>query len=166
MGTNDSNWHNRKSVKKGDFAEKIVRDYLETMGYVIYEPMTNKAHLFDKLAVKDNFEFMIAECKAKPKRREFDDTGFNHKHYHKYKGVMTKHNIPIFVFFIDEKLAEVYGNWLTELEKEVPDEGGNYPRVFDGIIYFPMKNMIRNIAKLTPEQCEYLKLHSKNNDVE
>lgn len=149
-------WDNKLSVIKGNFAEEIVRNYLESKGFVVYEPITNGAHCFDKLAVKDKEQFIIAECKAKAKRTYYNDTGINIRSYYEYKKVMGKHKIPVFIFFIDEYLAEIYGNFLSELEKE----DDNYPIYQNGIIYFPMYRMRRNIAGLTPEQCAYLKEHS------
>lgn len=152
----NSKWEDRTEVKKGDFGEEIVRRYLESKGFIVYEPATSGAHGFDKLAVKDKQQFVIAECKSKSKRKYFDDTGFDIRHYHEYKLVAKKHNIPVFIFFIDEYLGEVYGNFLSELEKPY----GNYPLKTNGIIYFPMGLMRRNLAELTIEEISYLKKYS------
>lgn len=161
MATTHGNteWQNKITVKKGDFAEEIIRGFLEEKGFVIYEPITNGAHCFDKLAVKNKEQFIIAECKAKSKRKYYDDTGINIKHYSEYKKVTEKHQIPVFIFFIDEHLAEIYGNFISVLEKEYK----NYPLRQNGIIYFPMCKMRRNIAKLTDEQVLFLKNHSTRN---
>ena len=160
------NWEEKVTVKKGNFAEDIVREYLEGKGFIVYEPITAAAHGFDKLAVKDKKQFVIAECKAKAKRKYFDDTGFNIKHYMEYKYAEKKHNIPVFIFFIDEHLEEIYGNWLSELEKpyiEINKPYGEYPIKNKSIIYFPMHNMRRNLYKLSKEQVKYLRTHSTRN---
>ena len=155
----DSTWQNKASVRKGNFAENIVRAYLQDCGYIVYEPVTDGAHGFDKLAVKDKRHFIIAECKAKAKRTKYDDTGIDIRHHEEYKRAMRKHHIPVFIFFVDEWLAEIYGNFLSELEEDDPP----YPMKQNGIIYFPMRAMKRNIAKLTPEQVEFLKQNSRRN---
>lgn len=159
MTQTNSNWNSRPSVRKGDFAEAIVRSYLEEKGFVVYEPITNGPHCFDKLAVRDKKQFIIVECKAKAKRTYYDDTGINLLHYQEYKYAAQKHKIPVFIFFIDEHLAEIYGNFISVLEEK---ENG-YPLIDRNIIYFPMSKMRRGIAALTPEQVDYLKQHSRRN---
>ena len=46
----NTEWQNKITVKKGDFAEEIIRGFLEEKGFVIYEPITNGAHCFDKIS--------------------------------------------------------------------------------------------------------------------
>ena len=155
----NSSWENKTTVKKGNYAEDIVTKYLEDKNFIVYEPVTNGAHGFDKLAVRNKQQFVIAECKAKAKRKYYNDTGIDIRHYKEYKLAQEKHNIPVFIFFIDEYLGEIYGNFLSELEK--PFE--NYPLEHKGIIYFPLNLMRRNISNLTPKEIEFLKSHSTRN---
>ena len=75
--------------------------------------------------------------------------------------LLKKHNIPIFVFFVDEMLGEIYGNFLSKLEKEIQDDT-KYPFTMpSGQIIFSMKNMIRNISMLDSVQINNLKNHSE-----
>lgn len=154
-----SNWQDKASVKKGNIGEGIIRQFLEEKGYIVYEPVTRGPHGFDKLAVRNKKDVLIAECKTKAKRTYYDDTGIDLRHYKEYKYVYEKHQIDVFLFFVDEHLAEVYGHFLRVLEKP----NGSYPLIQNNIIYFPMANMCRNICKLTPEQVESLKVYSKRN---
>lgn len=158
-----SNWEDRPQVKKGNYGEKLARKYLESQGFVVYTPVTKGAHAFDKLAVKDKRQAIIAECKTKTRRRYYEDTGINIKHYQEYRYISEKHNLPVFIFFIDEHLGEIYGGFLKELDRKTIVQGKEYPSEEKGIRYFPLENMRRNIAKLSESDCEYLKQHSQRN---
>ena len=74
-------WNDKLQVKKGNLGEKIVDEYFEGQGYIIYEPTTDGAHLIDRLYVKDKKQLIIADVKTKPKRNKYPDTGFNYKNY-------------------------------------------------------------------------------------
>ncbi|MBA7636655.1 hypothetical protein ES703_44276 [subsurface metagenome] len=158
-----NNWGNKIEVQKGNFAENIIKNFLESKGYVVYKPITKNAHAFDNLAIKNKKNVIISECKAKAKRTFYNDTGINISNYDDYKYISKKHNLPVFIFFVDEFLEEIYGNFLNELEKEVCDKGKKYPLKEKNIIYFPIMNMRRDIYKLNKEQVEYLKNKSKRN---
>ena len=41
------------ALKKGAVGETIVRRILEQKGWVVYQPMTDGAHCFDMLSIKD-----------------------------------------------------------------------------------------------------------------
>lgn len=150
------NWANKPQVIKGTFAEEIVDNYLESRGYIVYSPKTEGAHAFDKLAIKGKEQVVIAECKAKARRNFYPDTGIDVRHYNEYKLIQNKHSIPVFIFFIDEMMAEVYGNSLNQLTKPKEIKGLKYPLERNGIIYFPLENM-RHVCKLTEEQVRFLK---------
>jgi hypothetical protein len=159
----NNNFTETKNFKKGEFAEKIVTKFLEEKGYVVYKPETEGAHAFDRLAIKDKQQVIIAEVKAKAKRKHYDDTGFNITHYNEYIFLQAKHNIPAFVFFVDEELGEIYGNFIKALNKPVLIEYPNkkrkqiqYPSRESGIIFFPLVNMKREIYKLSQEEIKTL----------
>lgn len=166
---NQINFNDRPTTKKGKIGEEIVRQYLESKGWIIYEPKTeDKPHAFDKLAIKDKKHIVIAEVKTKAARNYYPDTGIDIRHYEEYKLISEKHKMPVFLFFVDENKGEVYGNKLSELEKEHLVQGNNYPLKQNGIIYFPVikgdgsENMI-SIAKLSEEDVEQLKkLNTRN----
>lgn len=152
------NWEEKTTVKKGDFAEDIVHRFIEDKGYVVYSPKTKGPHAFDRLAIKNKEKVIIVDIKAKAKLSKFDETGFNYKHYEEYKRISQRHSIPVFIFFVDEMLAEIYGNFLNTLEKNsrVVEWGTK-------MILFQMKDMQRNIYKLNNEQVQTLKQFSTRN---
>ena len=150
------NWEDKTTVKKGDFAEDIVHKFLEDKGYIVYVPKTKGAHAFDRMAIKNKEQAIIAEIKAKAKLNNYDETGFEYRHYLDYKKISTKHNLPVFIFFVDEMLKEIYGNFLSKLEQDCrrsPWNGGSQ-------ILFQMKLMHRNIYNLTDSDVAYLKQNS------
>lgn len=141
-------WNKRKPVQKGNLGEQIVKKYLEQRGYIVYQPVTEGAHAFDKLCVsKDKKDIFIAEVKTKPHRLYYPDTGINTRNLQEYKYIQEKHSINVFIFFVDEVAQQVYGNTLYELEKPrtVTDYLGNkytYPKEeFNHITYFPLDAM-------------------------
>lgn len=163
MVMNRINFNDRTTTKKGKLGEVIVRKYLESKGWIIYEPKTeDKPHAFDKLAIKDKKHIVIAEVKTKARRTHYADTGIDIRHYDEYKLISEKHNIPVFLFFVDEYKKEVYGNKLSELEIECVSGGHNYPLKQYDIIYFPLDKMI-TIAELDEEKSVELKKLSTRN---
>ena len=127
-------------------AEAIVRRHLEAKGLIVYEPVTGKAHPFDKLcAARDKRTLVIAEVKAKPSRRFFPDTGINLHHWEEYREIRKKHRIEVLIYFVDEDAAAIYGNKLSILEEPRVVEDNHrtlrYPLVQNGIIYFPLAAM-------------------------
>lgn len=150
--------------QKARIAEEIVWQYLERLGYIVYRPISEGAHAFDILAVKDKKKVIIAEVKAKARRNYYPDTGINHRHYQEYKAIANKHNLNVFLFFVDEMLEMIYGNWLHILECKckIKHKGKliDYPLLEKGIIYFPLSKMIR-ICDLKVEESEALKSKSQ-----
>jgi len=159
-------WEKMPQVKKGDLGEKIVRKYLEAKGWVIYEPVGNMAHFTDKFAVKDKKEIILIEVKTKPKLNYYDGTGFDFRSYNQYKILSHKHNMRVFIFFVDEMLGKIYGNFLSELEKPIIYKKKNYPFFLNKIIIFPLcymklvkilnENEILEIKKYNTRNYEYL----------
>ena len=133
MGIRKEPWDGRQTVQKGNVGEEIVQAFLESKGFVVYKPATDSAHPFDMLAVKDKRLCIAAEVKTKALRTYYQDTGINKSTYYDYAEFSEKHNMDIFVFFVDEHKREVYGNWLKRLEqpRDVKMNGGkvvHYPR--------------------------------------
>lgn len=159
----NSDWADRPQTKKGEYGEKKVHEYLEAKGFIVYLPVTEAAHAFDRLAIRDKKQAIIVECKAKARRTKYADTGINITHYNDYAYISKKHKLPVFIFFIDEHLGEIYGNFLSELIKPAEVKGKMYPSREGKIIYFPLVNMRRNIAQLTESDCNYLKQQSRRN---
>lgn len=160
MKQTNSNWQERKTVKKGNLGEKLIKKYLEKKGCIVYKPITDGAHYFDYLATKDNKKIYIVEVKTKPRRKYYSDTGVDIKHYKIYKKIKEEHNLKLFIYFVDEIKGTIYGNELNELCKEVEDK--RYPMKQKGIIYFHLDNMIE-LAKLTKEDIAEIKKYNSAN---
>ena len=160
------NFKDLKTTQKEEVGESLVNKYLEAKGFIIYTPITNGSHAFDRLAIKDNKLLLIAEIKSKAKRLKYPDTGINIKHYNIYKDIQEKHNLNVFIFFVDEEMSKIYGGWLKDLEKEqeISHNGFNlkYPIKWNDIIYFPMKNT-KTICDITKEDTDILKNFTAKN---
>jgi len=161
------NWEDKTEVKKGNIGELIVNDYLKSKGFIVYEPVTDKAHGFDRLVSKGKEKFIIVEIKTKAKRNKYPDTGIDYRHYLEYKTISKKHNLPVWLFFVDEMLGEVYGENLEILEKpnsyEYNGMNFSYPLVKtytnSKIIYF-YQPIMKKISTLTELQIEEIKQYS------
>ena len=163
MTQTSSQWHDLSTVKKGDIGEKIVCDYLEGKGYVIYQAKTDKPHIIDYFAHSENLKkkFWI-EVKTKPRRISYPDTGFDFRHYERYRTLDEDPSCRVFVFFVDETLGEVYGNYLSILDEKRVCNNKTYPfnqetQYGRNIRYFPLEAMQRGIIKLSDEQINKLK---------
>ncbi len=162
-----SDFQNSKTFKKGLYGENIISNYLRAKKYVVYSPNYGQPHAFDLLAIRNKKEVIIAECKSKARRSYYCDTGINIKNYEEYLYMQKKHNIPVFIFFIDEGLGRIYGNFIDELVKPLEQPIGDcklvkYPFRQDGIIYFPLTNM-ELIGDLENKDVECLKEYSTRN---
>lgn len=162
-GPKMGNWADKIQVKKGDYGEKIVREYLENKGWIVYEPRSGGPHAFDKICVKDKKYIIIAEVKTKARMNKWNATGFDIKHYFEYKNLQTKYGIDVFIFFVDEYMKQIYGNKLSILEKEYIANDGKYPRQLKNeIIIFSLESMIK-VADIKEEDSQYLKENSSRN---
>jgi len=169
MVMNQTNWNDKLEVKKGNIGEKIVQEYLENRGFVIYKPITEKAHCFDTLAIKDKEKLLIVEIKTKARLNKYPATGFDYKHYLEYNKISEKHNADVFVFFVDEMLEKVYGNYLKYLEELTIINKVVYPITINfgynkKVIAFPLDNMV-DIKMLTEEQVQEIKKYNTRNYV-
>lgn len=149
-------WSDKAQVKKGVVGERIVKRWLEKNGWIIYRPETDGAHPFDNLcATRDKQTLMIAEVKTKPARTYHPDTGINETALTDYLKIQKKHNLKVFLFFVDEKARKIYGEELDKLNDEwfvTRPFLARYPRRERNggidIVYFPLERM-RIIADLT-----------------
>jgi len=162
------NWNDKPQVKKGNIGEDIVKQYLINNGYIPYKPDAPGAHPFDHLcASRDKRNIFIADTKSKPARIYYPDTGINLKNYKEYKYIQEKHNLNVFIFFVDEDSANIYGNFLKVLDKEISiDHNGvrlDYPRIEKNIIYFPLISM-KQIGKIPEKDLSMLRAYSTRND--
>lgn len=162
-----ASWESRIEVQKGNRGERIVRDYLESKGWIVYEPKTQGAHAFDKLCVKDKKHMIIAEVKTKARMNKWNASGFNTSHYEEYLNIHNKYGIEIFIFFVDEKYKQIYGNKLSVLKQPYKASDGNYPMKvntqYGKTVTIFSRDVMIDIATINDEDAQFLKEHSKRN---
>jgi len=159
-------WQDKIQVKKGDLGENIVKDTLEKKGYIVYKCVTERAHAFDFLAVKDKKVFVIAEVKSKARFNKYEATGIDLRHFYEYKFIYNNHKIDILLFFVDEhpKEERIYCQKLSVLMKEKTICNVKYPNteISKGKIIFSLTDMI-TVCKLSKDQLSELKKYSSRN---
>ena len=157
------NWEDKISVKKGNLGERIVRQRLESSGYIVYGALTSGAHAFDFLAVKDKRKIIIAEVKSKARMNKFACTGINVRNYEEYIYISKDKGLDVVLFFVDEHPSQknVYCGLLSELTKPKIVEGVKYPnfKISDGIVMFSLSDMYP-VCDLKEEELEKLKQYS------
>lgn len=125
--SSDGAWQSKNSVKKGAVGESIVRGILESKGWTVYQPMTDGAHCFDMLSIRDKRTAIALDVKAKARFNKWPATGVDLKHFNEYMRFSQKHNMPFWIVFVDEQMLSIYGETLNELEKLRTVDGKNYP---------------------------------------
>jgi len=159
-------WENKKEVKKGNIGELIVQKSLELKGYIVYKPITEKAHAFDFLAIKGKRVFVIAEIKSKARLNKYFATGIDTRHFEEYKFILEKQKIDVIIFFVDEHPQEerVYCQKLSELIKPKIVDGVKYPNfeISKNKVLFSLNDMI-TVRKLNKNEIEELKKYSSRN---
>lgn len=116
--------------QKGDYAERIIKNMLESKGYVVYMPCTHGSHSFDIMAIKEKRLCVALDIKAKARMNNVRATGVNREHYDTYKRFSIKHNMPFWIVFVDEMEKSIYGNTIEQLDKEYNDTESMYPGMY------------------------------------
>lgn len=117
----------QQALKKGAIGERTVRAMLEDKGFVVYLPVTEGAHAFDIMAIKDKTKVIALDVKSKARRTKYNDTGIDQKHFDVYLSFSEKHNMDFWLVFVDEHEKRIYGNSIRELEKGCVVGGKKYP---------------------------------------
>lgn len=159
----NSAWHDKKETKIGDYGEALIKKYLEDLKFICYKPVTDGSHLFDFLIYREDKSPIAVEVKTKPSRNKYPDTGFDYRHYLRYKRYTEETNTRMIIYFVDSIKGEIYGNYLDELDKPRRSQNISYPRdeYIGGreIRYFPLEAM-KKIRDLTDnEKFELQRLH-------
>ena len=106
------------AVKKGELGEKIIQDYLESKGWIVYFPFTkNRAHYFDMLATKDKEKVVAVDVKTKARLNKYVAQGIDVKCYKEYLNFINKVNIPFYLIFVNDKDGDVHLAELSKLSK-------------------------------------------------
>lgn len=155
----NSDFHNLRETIKGDVGEDIVRNLLEECNFVVYQAITEKAHLVDFIVQRDMDLIFAVEVKTKPKFKKYPATGFDYRHYQRYRDFSKKSRLPVLIVFVDIELKNIYGNFLHVLDEPRTYCNMNYPGTFkkNGITirYYPLNAMI-DIAPLTEKDITHL----------
>lgn len=163
-----SNFKIRPQTIKGEDAESLVIQFLVDQGCTIYrahKTCDDRAHPIDMLAMhKEKLKLFAVECKCKAKRTFYPDTGIDLRHYGIYSAIQKHNGVDVYLFFIDEYLKKIYGNYLSILDRKriIEHEGRKieYPKIEPSKIYFPLSAMV-DIAILPEEKSDFYKSLSK-----
>lgn len=117
------------ALKKGEIGERICRDRLEQKGWVVYQPLTEGAHAFDMMAIKDKRKAIAIDVKAKARLNFWRATGIDQKHFEVYRSFSDSHRMPFWIFFVDEYERKIYGNEISKLEESKHIDGNQWPKV-------------------------------------
>ena len=165
----NSPWHNRAEVKRGDYGELLAQRYFENKGFIVYSPVTDAPHGFDRYIYKDGKQYAL-EVKTKAMCRKYPETGFDKRHYDRYCTMSKENNMPVIIVFVDHEQRAMYGNTLSALNKplfvEELGDKGHYPKFtthkggINPTVYFH-KSSMKLFRNLTGTEVETLKLLSK-----
>jgi hypothetical protein len=156
-------------AKKGKAGEALIDEMVAKRGqYSPYAPIFEGSHPFDRLLVsKDKKKLLILEVKSVTVRKYYPDTGISIAHWEEYNHIIDSYGLDVFIVFVDETLREVYGNYLTVLQKDTtvthngrtlqyPKKERNFSAVGGYIMYFPLCNMIRNLFTIDDQTANEL----------
>ena len=122
------------SLKKGEYGEMIIKDYLEKKGWIVYCPFTkNKAHYFDQLATKNKEQVIALDVKTKARLNKWNAQGIDKRHYNEYMNFINTINVPFYIVFIDDKTGDVHSQELKKLKNPI--------NVNDKIVAWEVKQM-------------------------
>ena len=159
------NWHDKYETQKGDLGELILKNELEKRGWNVMANVTEKAHCFDFVAIRNKKEMKIAEVKTKARLGKYRATGVDVRHWNEYLNISNTYNMDLILCFVDEHPDEesVYCASLKKLAEKKIIEGKEYPNteIAKGKILFHLSEM-SVIAKLDKEQLTQLRKFSKD----
>jgi len=97
------------ALQKGELGEKIIQEYLEAKGWIVYFPFTkNKAHAFDMLCTKNKEKIIAIDVKTKARLNKYNAQGINIKSYNEYLKFKEKMSINFYLIFVDDKNGDVH----------------------------------------------------------
>jgi hypothetical protein len=142
-----TDWKSRPHNVKAQIGEAVADRMLIARQFMPYGPVFDGPHPFDRVAIHRNtLRPCCVEVKTKPCRNNHPDSGFNESQYKVYKTFEYRTGIPVYVVFVDERRKQIYGNWLSALEKPYQGARFEYPSRYcdkhgTEIIYFPLARM-------------------------
>ena len=145
----------------GDAGEDVAKDFLGRTGkYHVMGHRLEGGHDHDFFIINKKTKKLVpADIKTKYKyyKTSVPSTGFETKHYKKYKEAEKEHGC-FFVFFVDLAEGKIYGNWLSELEKNIVDPSVKFTQNGERkeTIVFA-RSAMREYAALSPQEIKKLK---------
>lgn len=163
----NSQWHNRPEVKMGDYGEEIVRAILEKCGFIVYQAVSEGAHLIDFVVERNKDLIFAIDVKTKAMMKKYAETGFNYSHYQHYRDFSQRSHMPVFIVWVDPSKKTIYGNFLHVLDEPRVQNGIKYPKTMPAkfhktgelIRYYPECAML-HIGSLSDFDVQYLNAHS------
>ena len=152
------------ALLKGEMAEIFIRSRLEAKGFVVYRPVTERAHAFDILAIKDKRRAIALDVKAKAAMNIAPITGVDETAHAVYAAFSAHHNMPFWIIFVDEQAQQIYGNTIQALDAPLERDGRQYPWVRDtrtGRIRFWHLDSMVKMGHVTAKLAEDLKALSQ-----
>ena len=138
-------WDERREVKKGAFGEDIIDRLISRRGRSVpYCPAIDGPHPFDRLvASRLSGRVTILDVKTKRRRKNWPDTGIDVRHYQEYRRRQEANGVPVYLVFVDDGEARIYGNYLDVLDqpRKVDGVAFEYPSEYGGIRYWPLEAM-------------------------
>jgi Holliday junction resolvase-like predicted endonuclease len=101
-------WQSKTQVKKGDTGEKIVKEYFDKLGYIVYQPVNEGAHWIDMICLKDKKKAIAVEVKTKARFNKWAAQGIDIKNYKEYLKFIDKINFEFWLIFVDDKNGDVH----------------------------------------------------------
>jgi hypothetical protein len=116
-----------RSLKKGTYGERLLYKRLEADGFLNYTPRKEGSHFFDGIVIGKNRESFICEIKSYRTLTYYEATGVDFPQFLKYQEQSRRLGLRVKLFFIDEELGLIYGNYLDVLEQPVKEQGRQFP---------------------------------------
>lgn len=159
----NSPWHDKTEVKRGDYGEELVRKILEQHNFIVYQAITDGAHLIDFIIeLNKNFIFAV-DVKTKSMMKKYAETGIDYDSYQYYRDFSQKAHMPVLLVFVDPSKGKIYGNFLSVLDEPRIQYGIRYPKTmatkYDGrnkkIRYYPECAMLP-LGEISPREVDFL----------
>lgn len=151
MAMNQRNFET--ALKKGELGERIIREYLEGRGWVVYFPFTkNRAHYFDMLATKNKEKVIAIDVKTKARLNKWAAQGIDIRHYNEYMKMANSTGVPFFIVFIDDKTGDVHAQDIKKLSDPI--------RVNDKIMAWKLSQMVL-LFNIGPDNISKLSLYDQ-----
>lgn len=163
----NSAWHDKPEVKMGDYGEELVRIILEACGFIVYQAVTEGAHLIDFIVELNKNLIFAVDVKTKAMMKKYAETGFDFSQYEKYRKFSQRAHMPVLIIWVDPLNKTIYGNFLHVLDEPRIQNDIKYPKTMPAkfykqgelIRYYPKCAMLP-IGTLTDADADFINKHS------